>query len=107
MEIHCFENVGIIAFPAREAGGLNVNFQTSILRHPRMAALFEECFDDDLTRNCAVSPLGEPALFAEPARRTARRPVAGFRDIRSGKRAANAKNAFSAMAVKAFFACNA
>ena len=56
MEIHCFENVGIIAFPAREAGGLNVNFQTSILRHPRMAALFEECFDDDLTRNCAVSP---------------------------------------------------
>ena len=56
MEIHCFENVGIIAFPAREAGGLNVNFQTSILRHPRMAALFEECFDDDLTRNCAISP---------------------------------------------------
>ena len=56
MEIHCFENVGIIAFPAREAGGLNVNFQTSILRHPRMAALFQECFDDDLTRNCAVSP---------------------------------------------------
>lgn len=56
MEIHCFENVGIIAFPAREAGGLNVNFQTSILRHPRMAALFQECFDDDLARNCAVSP---------------------------------------------------
>ena len=55
MEVHCFENVGIIAFPAREAGGLNVNFQASILRHPRMAALFQECFDDDLVRNCATS----------------------------------------------------
>ena len=61
MEVHCFENVGIIAFPAREAGGLNVNFQTSILRHPRLAALFQECFDDDLLRNCTMP--GQEALL--------------------------------------------
>lgn len=55
MEVHCFEGLGLIAFPARIAGTINVSFQTSIVRDQRLAALFRECFEDDLLRNCAMS----------------------------------------------------
>ena len=37
------------------AGTINVSFQTSIVRDQRLAALFRECFEDDLLRNCAMS----------------------------------------------------
>ena len=55
MEVHCYDGLGIIAFPAREAGGINISFQTAILRDAHLVSLFQSCFDDDLLRNCAMS----------------------------------------------------
>ena len=55
MEVHCYDGLGIVAFPAREAGGINVSFQTAILRDAHLVSLFRSCFDDDLLRNCTMS----------------------------------------------------
>lgn len=55
MEVHCLENMGVIAFPAGQEGGLDISFQATILRDQRLSALFQECFDDDLLRNCTMS----------------------------------------------------
>lgn len=55
MEVHCFENSSILAVPAELSSSVNVYYPAVTLRHPRLAALFTECFEDDLLRNSTLS----------------------------------------------------
>ena len=55
MEVHCFENTSILAVPAALSSSVSVYYPAITLRHSRLAALFTECFEDDLLRNSTMS----------------------------------------------------
>lgn len=55
MEVHCFENTSILAVPAELSSSVNAYYPAITLRHSRLAALFTECFEDDLLRNSTLS----------------------------------------------------
>lgn len=55
MEVTCFHDLGVFASPAGTSGALDIDIQASLIRHPRLLALFRECFEDDLLRNHVMS----------------------------------------------------
>ncbi len=55
MEVTCFHDLGVFASPAATSGALDIDIQASLIRHPRLLALFRECFEDDLLRNHVMS----------------------------------------------------
>ena len=55
LEVYAFEGVGILSLPSDMHGWESVDYQASMIRHPRLLSLFEDCFDDDLERNCTLS----------------------------------------------------
>ena len=52
---YCFSETGVLTHPIKTISSLYMNYRASIIRHPRLVELFEECFWDDLLRNHALS----------------------------------------------------